>query len=194
MAMALTKDDWIRAALRAVGEGGVGAVAVEPLAASLGATKGSFYWHFANREALLEEMLAAWEREATDEFIAAVEGIVDPVDRLRQLLTMAMEPQSDDEPVDLALLASDRHPVLAPVMARVQAKRLAFLERCFRDMGLRPAECRHRARLGYSAYLGWFEFERVQGNDTGSAKERAAYRRTVIKLLSIGVRPGCGGR
>src|SRR5260370_1248821 len=50
----LTRDDWITAALRAIADGGLAAVGVEPLAARLGATKGSFYWHFENRDALLE--------------------------------------------------------------------------------------------------------------------------------------------
>ena len=45
----LTAEDWARAALEAIAEDGVTAVAVEPLARSLGVTKGSFYWHFANR-------------------------------------------------------------------------------------------------------------------------------------------------
>ena len=40
----LTRDDWSEAALRALAAGGLAAVAVEPLATSLGTTKGSFYW------------------------------------------------------------------------------------------------------------------------------------------------------
>jgi AcrR family transcriptional regulator len=39
----LSPDDWARAALAAIARGGVGAVAVETVAAELGATKGSFY-------------------------------------------------------------------------------------------------------------------------------------------------------
>src|SRR5918997_901118 len=102
----LTRDDWVQAALLAIAEGGTAAVAVEPLAARLGATKGSFYWHFGSRAELVAAALAAWEHRATDEFGA----------------------------VDAALLASAADPTVAPVVERVQAKRLAFLERCFRDM------------------------------------------------------------
>ena len=58
--MALTREDWTRAALLAIAEGGTGAVAVEPLAARLGATKGSFYWHFRSRSDLLAAALATW--------------------------------------------------------------------------------------------------------------------------------------
>src|SRR3546814_8458026 len=49
----LSAEDWAQAALDLIAEQGVSAVAVEPLARRLGVTKGSFYWHFPSREALL---------------------------------------------------------------------------------------------------------------------------------------------
>jgi AcrR family transcriptional regulator len=48
--------------LRALGDGGLDAVRVESLAQAIGVTKGGFYWHFADRGALLDEVLDAWER------------------------------------------------------------------------------------------------------------------------------------
>ena len=50
----LSADDWAREALEQIAETGVSSVAVEPLARRLGVTKGSFYWHFPSREALLQ--------------------------------------------------------------------------------------------------------------------------------------------
>ena len=57
----LTADDWAQAALDLISEQGVAAVAVEPLARRLGVTKGSFYWHFPSRDALLQAALERWE-------------------------------------------------------------------------------------------------------------------------------------
>ena len=59
---------WIAAGFDALADGGIDAVRVEPLAKSLAITKGSFYWHFADRRALIDAMLAAW----TDGRIAAI--------------------------------------------------------------------------------------------------------------------------
>src|SRR3712207_5397568 len=59
----LAAGDWVRAAAGAIEEGGVGTVAVEPLARKLGVTKGSFYWHFGNRVALLTATPERWEEE-----------------------------------------------------------------------------------------------------------------------------------
>ena len=59
----LEKKDWMRAARLALLEGGPSAVRVETLARKLGVSKGSFYWHFQDRDALLEALLREWEEE-----------------------------------------------------------------------------------------------------------------------------------
>src|ERR1043166_4775571 len=56
----LDGEAWIAAAFDALADRGIDAVRVEPLAKSLAITKGSFYWHFADRRALIDAMLAAW--------------------------------------------------------------------------------------------------------------------------------------
>src|SRR6478735_6374421 len=58
----LGRSDWIEAAFRALSVGGLGNLSVERLARELGATKGSFYWHFTDRPALVEAVLEEWER------------------------------------------------------------------------------------------------------------------------------------
>ena len=64
----LDASAWIEAALEALADGGVEAVRVEPLAKALDVTKGSFYWHFADRRALIDAMLTSW----SDGRIAAI--------------------------------------------------------------------------------------------------------------------------
>src|SRR3954468_14056119 len=68
------RASWIEEGLRALGVGGPDAVRIEKLAQALGVTKGGFYWHFEDREALLVEMLDAWERVVIDDVIERVEG------------------------------------------------------------------------------------------------------------------------
>jgi AcrR family transcriptional regulator len=183
--MALSREDWTHAALVAIAEGGTAAVAVEPLAARLGATKGSFYWHFGSRSELVAAALETWEREATDEIIARLEGLADPVERLRLTLIAAMEDEGDEYgAIDAALLASSADPAVAPVAERVQDKRLAFLERCFRDMELPRREARLRAQIGYSIYLGWFRQRQAGGAAVPSIRDLRAYQRAAIELLT----------
>ena len=62
----LTRDDWLKSALETMRKTGVDGVKVAPLAARMGVTTGSFYWHFKNRRALLLALLDYWERTMTD--------------------------------------------------------------------------------------------------------------------------------
>ncbi len=189
--MGLSKDDWVRAALFAIAERGAEAVAVEPLAARLGATKGSFYWHFRNREQLIAEALAFWEQEGTDAVIHELAPLADPVERLRRLLEIAIGYEDDDAAgqADVGLLAAANDPVVGPVLRRGADKRLDFLERIFREIGFAPGESRQRARIAYSAFLGWFELRRVAPHRTPLGREQAAYERAILDLVLAG-RPG----
>src|SRR5271170_185016 len=82
----LAPGDWARAALAAIARGGIAAVAVESVAADLGATKGSFYWHFKNRDALIQAALDLWEQTRTESVIEDLQHEPDPAERLRKLL------------------------------------------------------------------------------------------------------------
>src|SRR5882757_4805070 len=88
------RSRWIEEGLRALADGGPDAVRVEALAQALGVTKGGFYGHFADRNALLDEMLDAWERMSTDEVLERVErhgGDVRTRLRLAGALTFSSE-------------------------------------------------------------------------------------------------------
>ncbi len=151
----LTRDDWITAALGAIADGGLAAVAVEPLAARLGATKGSFYWHFENRDALLEAAISRWEKETTTDVAADITAAARdaPASQFRRLVVSVIE-RAEQDRVGPALLASAAHPTVAPVLERVTAARLKLIATVLRRLGFPPAEARRRALLAYSAYLG----------------------------------------
>src|SRR6201998_618062 len=87
----LTPGGWARAALAAIARGGIAAVAVESVAADLGATKGSFYWHFQNRDALIQAPLDLWEQSRPESVIEELDQDPDPAARLRKLLEAAFE-------------------------------------------------------------------------------------------------------
>jgi AcrR family transcriptional regulator len=75
MAHDLERNDWIRAARLALLRGGVEAVRVERLARDLHVTKGSFYWHFKDREELLDLLLREWEQELSEDIIPRLRGL-----------------------------------------------------------------------------------------------------------------------
>src|SRR5690606_28788071 len=84
----LSAEDWALAALDVIAEQGLAAVAVEPLARRLGVTKGSFYWHFPSREALLVAALERWEAIEQETVFGKLEAIPDPLARLKALFQL----------------------------------------------------------------------------------------------------------
>ncbi|RDI34536.1 TetR/AcrR family transcriptional regulator [Lentzea flaviverrucosa] len=156
----LSKQDWLTAALTALAEGGVSAVAVVPLAQRLGVTRGSFYWHFTDRTELLRDALLWWEQQGTIAVIDQVAPIADPRDKLRRLFLIAIteDPASGLEP---ALVAHADDPVVAPILQRVTERRVAFLTEAYAELGLSAARARQQAVVAYSAYVGWMQLRRA---------------------------------
>ena len=125
------RSRWIEEGLRALAAGGPDAVRVEALAQALGVTKGGFYGHFADRGALLEEMLDTWERKATDEVLERVERHGGDV-RARLRLAGALTFSRELLPIDLAVRDwSRRDQPVAERLRRVDNRRMEYLRLLF---------------------------------------------------------------
>jgi AcrR family transcriptional regulator len=178
--MALSREDWAGAALAALAGDGLAGVAVEPLARRLGASKGSFYWHFRDRGELIAATLELWERRDTTEVIAALETIPDPRERLRQLARSAFVRAAAGHDAQPGVLAAAADPRVAPVLERVTRTRLAFLERQFQALGLDPAAARARARMAYALYVGLGDLRRATPQAPMTEAEVAAIVELVV--------------
>ena len=152
----LSADDWAQAALDLIAETGVQAVAVEPLARRLGVTKGSFYWHFPSRDALLQAALERWENVEQEALFGALEKVPDARERLRALFHMVAR-EYKSHVIYSALLKAQDHATVQPVIERVSKRRLDYLTASFRQAGLGREDAQHRARLTYAAYVGFLQ-------------------------------------
>jgi AcrR family transcriptional regulator len=152
----LTADDWLNAALDEIAGHGVHALAVEPLARRLGVTKGSFYWHFENRDALLKGAIELWERQEQEMLFDVVDAIADPRERLRRLF-MRVSEELRTHIIYGELLKALDHALVKPIMSRVVKRRLDFVARAFRQIGLDRQQAQHRALLCYSVYAGFLQ-------------------------------------
>ncbi|MFC9876466.1 TetR/AcrR family transcriptional regulator [Nocardia salmonicida] len=156
----LNAEDWVTAAIAALGESGLTGVAVEPLAKRLGATKGSFYWHFKDRGALVDAVLARWEQLGTDEVIARLDELSDPIERLRLLFTEVIENATEGRE-ELALLAAIDQPVVADAMRRVAARRIEYVAAQLRLLAVPAAQASTRAAVAVGIYHGINQLARV---------------------------------
>ncbi|HEY3686955.1 MAG TPA: TetR/AcrR family transcriptional regulator [Streptosporangiaceae bacterium] len=181
----LSPEDWTRAALRALAVGGVAAVRVDVLARDLGISRGSFYWHFTDRDALLKAALEEWERRFTAQVIEQLDGVADPSERFERLVRGALTDESVPG-LQPAIMAHADHPVVRPVLRRVTTQRIAYITAIYQDLGLAKAPARRRAVVAYATYLGWLDLRRVPADllpELTTSKEGEAAVKEIMRML-----------
>jgi AcrR family transcriptional regulator len=152
----LDAQAWIEAAMETLADGGVDAVRVEPLAAALAVTKVSFYWHFADRRALLEALFTQW---ATGR-IAAIRDQVASPEPPRMMLTRLADLYTRHANVkglaiELAIRSFARtDDGAAKLVHLVDTERLTHVTRLFGSLGWSLVEAQARAILFYSYLFG----------------------------------------
>lgn len=183
--MALTRTPrsaWIDEGLRALAGGGPDVVRIEAVAKALGVTKGGFYWHFEDREALLEEMLDTWERVGVDLVIELVEdeggNARTKLWRLFRLATSGEELEGVDSEellrIDLAIRDwARRDRDVAGRLRRVDNRRMDYMRSLFGAFCPDEAEVEVRAMLAFSVWIG---------NHFIAAEHGARSRADVVRL------------
>lgn len=149
--------DWIMAGFRALASGGPSALRIDAMAAELGATKGSFYWHFKDLPEFRQAMLAAWEQTATTRITETVAN--SGLDGKGKLAMLAAMVSVDPGPVlgGVGIEPAIRDwargdPLARAVQERVDCQRLADLHGFFAEAGHPdPAAA---ARTIYAAVIG----------------------------------------
>jgi AcrR family transcriptional regulator len=152
-ALKLTRQDWIDRGLKLLADKGVDSVRVEPLAKLMNVTKGSFYWHFKQREDLLAAILQEWIALETTNIIDRVDRLHgDAKTKLLYLFELAIE---DDGRVETAIRAWAVNDVkIANDLARIDRLRLAYTRDLFVEAGFAPFEAMVRAHTIYYALIG----------------------------------------
>lgn len=179
----LSAADWERAALQLVAEKGVGALAIEPLARRLGITKGSFYWHFASRDELLRQALRRWEQRDLEHLTRSLDDDRPGAERLSEFILRTSR-QNLSHQIHAALCAASDHPLVEPVVERITRRRLDYLARAFRELGLDEEQARHRARLTYTSYVGYIQLQiRGMAPERGSEEFEGYVRHAIDTLL-----------
>jgi AcrR family transcriptional regulator len=147
------RGKWIEHGLQALAAGGPEAVRIESLAEGLGVTRGGFYWHFRDRQALLEEMLDRWEKSTTEDLIERLdrEG-GDAYAKLRKLLALTSPAVVR---TDLAIRDwARRDQAVARRLRRVDNRRMEALRTLFSALGTGQDDIEARCLLAFSLLIG----------------------------------------
>ncbi len=155
----LSRDDWLDAAFRAVVDGGFDKVRVLLLAAALGVTRGSFYWHFTDHAELVSALLARWHSRETEIGRALeAQSVGDPQADLEQLLEAALAHAGADLEnmrFELALRGLGRRdPAVAQMLFEVDQLRMRLFESKFLRLTGSAKTASDLAALFYLAIVG----------------------------------------
>ncbi len=185
----LTPETWIDAATEVLVNQGIDHVRVDVLAGQLGVTRGSFYWHFRDREDLLRRVLQAWSERATAQLTARLElANSDAREQLRDVISLPFRGRSAARAarIELAIRAWARRDDMArQALDAADASRIEYHEGVFRALGLSAAEARQRGFLLYS-----YEVAESLLHRQGSAADRQARAAYVERLMQV---PPLGG-
>lgn len=142
----LSREAWLQQALDTLAEDPAH-LRVDEIASRLGVSKGSFYWHFGNREDFVQRLAAYWRDQYTLVVIGAVSSADGPPEeRLRFLLTQILTERYAR--YDPAIRAWARlEPGILPVIREVDELRLKILRRLFKEMGFTGTELEVRTRI-----------------------------------------------
>jgi AcrR family transcriptional regulator len=147
-------DEWIEAAYRRFNEDGLAAVRVEAVARDLGASKGSFYWHFADRAELVAAVMAKWEQIETDFVIDLVERAGTPEERLAVLYDVIVD-RMRQRGGERTLYVTAAGEGVDAVVGRVPERRVAYVAALLEAAGFDADEARRRGATVVAAVIGF---------------------------------------
>jgi AcrR family transcriptional regulator len=153
----LDRGNWIESAIEVLARDGLGGLRIEVLAKRCGVTKGSFYWHFKDRQDLLTAMLEYW-KEGRIRDIEKTTSVTPG--REREQLHFAIEVYGASRnrkgmAIELAVRDWARHdPQAATFVEAVDLYRLDCTRKLFVATGMTDAEAKSRSLLLYACVFG----------------------------------------
>lgn len=178
----LSPQDWIDAAFELLVQRSVDAVNVDALAKNLGVTRGSFYWHFTDRNDLLVRLLESWRASATQQIISRFERAgAEPRELIRELLSLPFRGRAASQAaaIELAIRAWARRDDMARrSVDAVDSERLSYVAQCFSALGFDIKEARSRGFILYA-----YELAESLLPSQGSEEQRLDRRSVVEKLV-----------
>jgi AcrR family transcriptional regulator len=143
----LSREQWLALALDVLAREGAAKLRIDRLVRDLGVTKGSFYWHFKDRDDFVKSLAAYWADYSTRQVIDMVsQAKGDAKERLSALVQAVFREKLGR--YDLVMRAwATREPGVAKVVMKVDEQRFEFVLSLFYEMGFRGRKLDNRTRL-----------------------------------------------
>ena len=176
-----TEDAWLKAGYDVLTESGVEAVKIMPLAKRLGLTRTGFYWHFKDRDALLEAMIRHWEDKNTGNLVARCEAYAETVcEAILNLFDCWLDDGLFDARLDLAIRNWARNDAgLKERLDRADQRRMQAMQAMFLRFGYSAAEAETRTFTMIYTQVGYISMQVEE-----SREERLARMPDYVKVFT----------
>ncbi|MCA0042489.1 TetR/AcrR family transcriptional regulator [Celeribacter litoreus] len=165
----LSKEDWLETGLKIFGQSGPGGLRIATVCNAMKVSKGSFYWHFKDRQDFLISLFEFWRKRETTALIVFVENAYsEPRDRIWHVVELVTLGDYDSA-TELAMRQwgqSDEN--VSASLEKVDAERIAFFTRQFEASGFDTETAHLRAIAIYALTLS---SDYMQTNETKAALE-----------------------
>jgi len=167
-----SENIWLDAAHAVLTESGVEAVKVMPLAKQLGLTRTGFYWHFADRDALLEAMVRRWEEKNTGNLIKQTKAFSESItEAMFNLFDCWVDAELFDSRLDLAIRNWARNePGLQARLNKADKMRSAAVGAMFKKYGYSDAQADARSMSVMYTQIGYISMQVSENWDERIAK------------------------
>ncbi len=148
---------WLQAAYDMLVESGVEAVKVMPLAKALGLSRTGFYWHFEDREALLEALLQMWEAKNTGNLVRQTQAYAETItEAMFNLYDCWLDDDLFDARLDRAVRGwAHNDPMVQARIDRADAQRKAAIMAMFQRFDYSAAQAEARAMTVLYTQVGY---------------------------------------
>ena len=156
----LTRADWLRVAIDLFVEEGVDALRVTRLAEMLGVTRGSFYWHFKNREDLLNALIIFWQQKNAASLLDVLVEINSLNEGVVALFACWLDPIRFDPKLDMMVRNWARtSEKVKEVVTTADIKCIDEIANFFHRMGMKKIEAMTRSRTMYFCQIGYYTLD-----------------------------------
>ena len=156
----LQRFDWLEKALEIFVAEGIDAVRITRLAEDLGVTRGSFYWHFENREDLIDALVEFWKSKNTAALTASVEHAQSLDEGILRFFEICVDASQFDPRLDLAIREwARRSSKIHRLVDEEDQTRINSLSRFFERFDYPMPEALIRARVLYYSQIGFYALE-----------------------------------
>ena len=169
----LSREGWLAAALDALADQGPRVLTIDKLCNRLGVSRGSFYWHFENRNDFIQSLVFFWDARLTGELAQLSESFEGgPLDKLNFIAEMLTSTNAGRYDVHIRAWAS-RNELAAKAVRKSDKTRYSYVRSLFQELGFKGEELEMRTRT----FVVFYSLERAI-----TVKETSKQRSTRLAL------------